>query len=230
MDIVSIKQFNKFFFRILLVNALYFKSSWQERFNPILTSQKEFFVEPKVSRKVRMMKKKSQFIYHDADDLQLLGIPYSGNETYMFMILPKRVEAINSISSVLDGKRLQSLLSRRERQLVNVEIPRFKLEEKTLLNRAMEKIGLKRGFSDDAQFTDIANGKLKINKLLHKVFIETNEEGTEAAAATAGGMFGIRPSMPEVVPDFIANHPFIFFITTKKNDILFEGIIREIKN
>ncbi|CAD5214853.1 unnamed protein product [Bursaphelenchus xylophilus] len=214
--------------KLVVVNALYFKSTWEKKFDKNKTEDKVFFVKPDQAKKVKMMKKEAKFIYYDETDFQLLGLPYAGEGVYLFVLLPREKFGADDLLKTLDAEKLKSLISRRYKVKVDVELPRFKINSKTKLNDAMKNIGLQKGFGIEPEFTEIAEERLKIDELLHQVFIETNEEGSEAAAAT-GAVLNLLSAMPlpEEEIRFVADHPFLFFVATKYSDVLFTGIVRD---
>ncbi|CAD5210486.1 unnamed protein product [Bursaphelenchus okinawaensis] len=213
--------------KLVVVNALYFKSAWVKKFNKDLTKDKNFFVKEDTAKTVKMMHQRDRFIYYDNDEYQLLGLPYAGNGVFLYIVLPQEKFGLDDLLKSLDGKKLSQIVGKRHKVEVKVDLPRFKINTKSKLNEAMKNIGLEKGFGQDPEFTEIAEERLKIDQLLHQVFIETNEEGSEAAAAT-GAVVNLLSAMPmEDPPTFIADHPFLFLVATKYNDILFSGVIRD---
>ncbi|KAI3415438.1 hypothetical protein GPALN_005046 [Globodera pallida] len=208
--------------RLVLINAVYFKGNWAEKFDAHRTQKKTFHIDANNKKELDMMHKKDEFIYFEDDQLQLLGMPYKGGEVFMFVLLPKERFGLDKMLAKLDGKSLLELLKKRSKQEVEVELPKFKLESAHDLNEPLEKLGMPTAFTDSANFAGILPGhQLKISKVVQKAFIEVNEEGTEAAAATAI-VFQFK-SMPILMPKpvFRADHPFAIFLLTNNYGPLF---------
>jgi len=212
--------------RLVLTNAIYFKAKWLTQFDANKTSDEYFRVNPDKSIKVPMMQPTSQksiFNYTQSKDLQILEIPYVGEDLAMLILLPldDNIEALENsftIEKLTEWKK--SLRKRR----VNIYIPKFKFETKYSLSETLSNLGMPTGFTDSADFSGMTGKKdLKIDKVIHQAFIEVNEEGTEAAAAT-GIIFTTLTSMPPPTPVFRADHPFIFIIQQNETgNILFMG-------
>ena len=211
--------------RLVLTNAIYFKAKWLIQFDADKTSDEYFRVNPDKSIKVPMMQptsQKSTFNYTQNKDLQILEMPYAGEDLSMLILLPldDDIEALENsftIEKLTEWKK--SLRKRR----VNIYIPKFKFETKYFMKNTLSKMGMPTAFTNSADFSGMTGTKdLKIDKVIHQAFIEVNEEGTEAAAAT--GISMAQTSMPPPTPIFKADHPFIFLIHQKDTgNILFMG-------
>jgi len=224
--------------KLVLVNAVYFKGTWSERFNPELTRTQTFHIaaadaEGSASKKeVQMMHKKSnKFVYYENADVQVLGIPYKNAEAYMFVVLPKERFGLSTLiqSKKLDGKTLSEWTQKRFKTEVDVQLPKFKLESELKLNDALERLGLHDAFSDSANFSGITSDPrgLKISDAIQKARIEMGEEGTEATAATAIRLVlrTTASQTPELPPSFVADHPFLYCVVTDAGHLLFIGVI-----
>ena len=169
------------------------------------------------------MKLQRAFPYLETEEAQVLEMPYKKNELSMIVILPKNGHTINSVGSTED---LHTFLSNKiNHELLNVSFPRFKIEAKYLMKEDLSKMGMPLPFSDKADFSGMTGSKeLQISQVIHQTFVEVNEAGTEAAAATAVGMEA--GGMPRLPKQFIANHPFIFAIRQNSTGvILFMGVV-----
>ena len=211
--------------RLVLTNAIYFKAEWLIQFDADKTSDEYFRVNPDKSIKVPMMQptsQKSTFNYTQNKDLQILEMPYAGEDLSMLILLPldDDIEALENsftIEKLTEWKK--SLRKRR----VKIYIPKFKFETKYFMKNTLINLGMPTAFTNSADFSGMTGTKdLKIDKVIHQAFIEVNEEGTEAAAAT--GVTMMKLSKPPPTPIFKADHPFIFIIQQNETgNILFMG-------
>ena len=175
-----------------------------------------------------MMRQSGKFRYCEIKKAQLLELPYVGKKLSMVIILPNNPENLSDIENQFTVKNLDDWLSRLSKRDVNIYLPKFKVTWGTFeLNKSLQDIGMKNAFSSDADFSGMDGTKsLFIGSVLHKAFVEVNEEGTEATAATAICI----TKGEEVIQNrgrvytFLADHPFLFLI--RDNDtgnILFFG-------
>uniref|UniRef100_A0A9J2Q118 Serpin domain-containing protein n=1 Tax=Ascaris lumbricoides TaxID=6252 RepID=A0A9J2Q118_ASCLU len=173
---------------------------------------------------IEMMTVTQNFLYTEDETMQVLGLPYKSGVVSMFVFLPKKKFALAEVEKSLSGEKLIALInsSTKDNKII-VELPKFKLESKFELRTTLEQLGIHDAFTSSANFSDISAKPLIISHVIHQAFIETNEEGTEAAAATAILMSrSMRPLAATLPIKFIADHPFIFAIV-KNNHILFIG-------
>ncbi|NXI25827.1 SPB6 protein, partial [Sterrhoptilus dennistouni] len=217
--------------RLVLVNAIYFKGNWEEKFNKESTSERAFHINKNETRPVQMMFKEANFNMTYIGDLQtkILELPYMGNEVSMIILLPDAIQdgstGLERLERELTYEKLIDWINPEmmDSTKVRVSLPRFKLEENYDLKPLLMSMGMSDAFdSGKADFSGISSGKeLVLSEVVHKSFVEVNEEGTEAAAATAAVMM-MRCAM--IVPEFRADHPFVFFIRhNKTGSILFCG-------
>nr|CAD7569671.1 unnamed protein product [Timema californicum] len=174
--------------RLVMVNAVYFKGNWQDQFKPEMTTTEPFYVSAEVKKDVRMMHLKKHFRYSEVDELeaQVLELPYEERQVSMVILLPNDRNGLPNLEAKLTSEKLTEVLSQLHSTEVNVSIPRFKLEDTIDLNSVLQEMGMNNMFEDSADFsgiTDDAAG-LKVSQVVQKAFIEVNEEGSEAAAAT----------------------------------------------
>ncbi len=209
--------------RLVLTNAIYFKGNWEVQFDKKKTRISPFYISEKDKVDVPMMEQKGRFNYVEDDEVQVLELPYSGKELSMVIILPKSNIALSAVEKKLSFDKLQSWLSSLSENKVDVYMPRFKIEERYVLNEILEQLGMPSAFEPGAaDFSGMTGRKnLYIGLVVHKSFVEVNEEGTEAAAATAVVM---NTKALVENPVFRANRPFIFLIRdTRSGTILFIG-------
>ncbi|XP_028299476.1 leukocyte elastase inhibitor [Gouania willdenowi] len=216
--------------RLALVNAIYFKGNWKHRFDPSNTKEMPFKVSQNEAVPVQMMyqMKKLPYNYIPDHDLQILELPYVDDELSMLILLPGEPEdgsdALLKLEAELTQERLDDWTNRDNMDVhseVLVHLPRFKLEDEYELNEALGKLGMSDVFSSKADLSAMnGEGGLFLSTVAHKAFVEVNEEGTEAAAATAG-MVAFCMLREE---HFTADRPFIFFIRHNKTKaVLFLG-------
>ena len=171
------------------------------------------------------MHQQTKMGYAEQETFQVLELPYVGGTLSMVVFLPKKADGLPELEKAIAVDKLASLLSNLPVREVNIYLPKFKLETSFGLTSTLESLGMKRAFSPAADFSGISTAEdLFISAVLHKAYVDVNEEGTEAAAATGlvVGVMALR--RPEPVPVFHADHPFLFLIRdTKAGSILFMG-------
>ncbi|XP_049854733.1 serpin B6-like [Schistocerca gregaria] len=215
--------------QMVLVNAIYFKGDWLKTFNKELTIPTPFHVAPGSTKDVDMMNIKEQFKYSDVPQLesQVLLLPYKGERVSMMIILPRQQNGLPNLEKKLVNINLQEILSGMSKREVVVFLPKFKLEYEKELSATLQALGVTDMFdASSANLSGISDEPLVVSKVLHKAFIEVNEEGTEAAAATAVVMVGYSLSGPAPDPPIIfkADHPFVFLILDQQtHTVLFAG-------
>uniref|UniRef100_A0A8R1U0N6 SERPIN domain-containing protein n=1 Tax=Onchocerca volvulus TaxID=6282 RepID=A0A8R1U0N6_ONCVO len=210
--------------KLLLVNAVYFKGNWKKSFNKKMTKKKTFHGDK--LKEMEMMTMEGYFPYYEDDDVQVLGMPYAGDEVHLYIVLPQKQSGLVDIEKNLTGKKLLHYMQSCSEIEVKVEIPKFKIENRTELVNSLQEMGINDAFTSAANFTGITDVPLYINAVFHESFIEVNEKGTEAAAASAVGIF-LRSAPITLAPVklFRANHPHLFAITWHSSTILFIGRI-----
>ena len=211
--------------RLVLTNVIYFKGMWKWEFNESETREEDFKVTPTHVVKVPMMHMKPEnatFKYADLEELQILELPYKGDEISMLILLPK--DGLESIESSLTVEKLNEWKSQmQETKLDEIYLPKFKVDTKYFLKDALSRMGMPTIFSPgEADLSGISDSReLYVGFVIHQAYVEVNEEGTEAAAATAVGI-ELTAIMPKIV--FKADHPFIFIIQQRDTgNILFLG-------
>ena len=218
--------------KLVLTNAIYFKGEWVKQFNKNDTKEENFRTSNGGAVKAQMMQRTDDeaiFNYAENSNLQILEMPYSGNELSILLLLPKN-DNLTKLESILSTKNISDWKKNLEEQRVKIYIPKFKFETKYFMADDLKEMGMPLAFSDSTDFSGMtASGKkdLKIDEAIHQAFVEVNEEGTEAAAATAVIMAPLGAAGPQKepkIPIFRADHPFIFLIQQKSTgDILFMG-------
>ncbi|XP_049738443.1 serpin B9 isoform X1 [Elephas maximus indicus] len=213
--------------RLVFVNAVYFKGRWNEEFNKTYTRKMPFKINQKEQKPVQMMFQEATFkiTYAKEVQAQVLEMPYAGEELSMVILLPDDNVDLSTVEKNLTFEKFVAwtkpdCMSSTE---VEVLLPRFTLEEDHDMESVLQNLGVVDAFQQDkADFSAMSAGTdLFLSKFVHKSFLEVNEEGTEAAAASAAV---IVECCLEAGPRFCADHPFLFFIRhNAANSILFCG-------
>ncbi|XP_052012760.1 leukocyte elastase inhibitor A-like isoform X2 [Apodemus sylvaticus] len=205
--------------KLVLVNAIYFKGMWEEKFMAEDTTDAPFRLNKKDKKTVKMMYQKSYLPYGYIPDLKckVLEMPYQGKELSMVILLPddiedestglKKIEQQLTLEKFCEWTKHGTL-----RKIdVHVKLPRFKMEESYTLNSNLDRLGVQDLFIPDyADLSGMSGSRdLFMSTIAHKSFVEVNEEGTEAAAATGDIVIACSLSPEE---EFTADHPFLFFI------------------
>jgi serpin B len=208
--------------RLVLTNAIYFKAAWLTQFDPSKTQEAPFYVLDGKSVTVEMMNLSTRLGYQAGEGYQVVELPYVGGEMVMTIVVPDAGQ-FETIEQGLDAAWLKGITSNLGYQEVNLGLPKFKFETNVGLSDVLEAMGMPLAFSQSADFSGMTGKKdLTITDVIHKAFIAVNEEGTEAAAATAV-MVGIT-SMPAEPIALTIDRPFIFLIRDSTTGaILFVG-------
>ena len=220
--------------RLTLVNAIYFQGFWQNQFETGRTFPQKFFVSKDEKVDVQMMHVTEKFKHiKDGGGLacQVLELPYQGKDLSMLIFLPHDLNGLAKLEESLTHEKLQEafkFVSQSQPQKVEVSLPRFKLTQQFLLNEILAGMGVTDMFNEfKADFSGITPGPEKpvyVSHVIHKAFVEVDEKGTEAAAATGVAMLARKSAMKIPIPIFCVDHPFLFMICHKKsNAILFMG-------
>lgn len=213
--------------RLVLVNAIYFKGNWEHPFQKEYTQSALFLLATGMEVPAPLMHQSRECRYGAADGLQLLELPYAGDELSMLVLLPEKTAGLANLEKNLTAAQLRVWTLRLRRLEVNVFLPKFKMTAKFELSRVLAALGMKDAFSDTADFSGMDGRRdLFISAILHKAFVDVNEEGTEAAAATAPvlSIMAVRAAPPT----FRADHPFLFLIRENSTgSILFFGRVAD---
>ncbi|MGH0116142.1 UNVERIFIED_CONTAM: hypothetical protein FKN15_074783 [Acipenser sinensis] len=217
--------------RLVLVNAIYFKGNWGKKFSESETKERPFRLSKNGTKPVQMMQQKAKFNLSFIPEVnsQIIELPYVGNDLSMLIVLPMEIEDDSTGLEKLERElTFENLMEWTKPEMmdnteVTVTLPKFKLEETYDLKSVLISLGMVDAFDvGKSDFSGMSsNNELVLSKVVHKSFVEVNEEGTEAAAATVAIMM-MRCAMIPV--HFNADHPFLFFIRhNKTRNILFYG-------
>ncbi|XP_019388235.1 PREDICTED: neuroserpin [Crocodylus porosus] len=228
-DFVSSRDFSALT-HLALINAVYFKGNWKSQFRPENTRTFSFTKDDESEVQIPMMYQQGEFYYGEFSDgsneaggiYQVLEIPYEGDEISMMIILSRQEVPLVTLEPLVKAQLIEEWASSVKKQKVEVYLPRFTIEQEIDLKDVLKSLGVTEAFGRSADFTAMSDNKeLYLAKAIHKSFIEVNEEGSEAAAAS--GMIAIS-RMAVLYPQVIVDHPFFFLVRNRRTGtILFMG-------
>ena len=206
----------------VLMNAIYFDGTWTNIFDKNATKEENFRAYTRDIKRVQMMHQNDKFQYMSNDTFEAVELPY-GNRTYtMTVLLPKEGVSIEEMMNGLDAQQIGSLYKEMDKCIVDLKLPKFTTSTETTLNDAISKLGAPSIFTSAANFKNMSDANIFISKMFQKAKIEVSEEGTKAAAVTAGmvAMTALNPNEPRHV-NFHANRPFVYLITERQTGAIF---------
>jgi serpin B len=216
--------------RLSLVNAVYFKGDWEIPFKKENSTEAPFFKSGGRMVNTTLMHQTSTFRYGAPGSVRLIELPYAGNDVTMLVVLPQKEMPLSAVEKNLDTAMLAEWDKSLAEKKVEVYLPRFRATAAFRLDKTLKEMGMSDAFSQElADFSGMVDGrsKLYIGAVVHKAFVDVDEKGTEAAAATAVIM-QLKSAMPEPVPVFRADRPFLFMIREKSTGkILFIGRLND---
>ena len=212
--------------RLVIANAIYFKGDWMNKFNERHTTLSNFYINEKRTDKVQMMSQRKKFrMTFDRDlGVQVVNLPYQGRKVSMVLIVPTERFGLQKLESRLSHEKLQALTAELYEEDVELVLPRMKLEYDMNLIPVLQKLGIREVFDQGKANLQGISGQpdLFVSGAFHKAFLEVNEEGSEAAAATAVVM--VRRSVPSMPVRVVCDHPFMILIKhDPTRSILFMG-------
>jgi len=217
---------------LVLTNAIYMKADWLSKFKKYETHDEPFFAPGNKEVKAPTMHQTGTFGYAEADNLQVLEMAYAGDRLSMVILLPREKNGLAGLENRLTLENLDRSLAPLKTRRVKVSLPKFKSTREFSLNDVLRSLGMTRAFNPgEADFSGMTGKQnLFISAVVHKAFVAVDEEGTEAAAATGVAMAGAAAIIPEEIPEFRADHPFVFLIRDRQTGaIVFMGRITEPK-
>ncbi|KAL2726795.1 leukocyte elastase inhibitor-like isoform X2 [Vespula squamosa] len=214
--------------KAILINAVYFKGHWLHKFDDQLIKNIFFHTSETDKKLVPMMYKQSKYVYGEIPNLntRFIEIPYVNQDIAMVILLPNEIEGLQLLEKSFKWEDFFEA-SRSETDIA-LSLPRFKYEITIDLENILRKLGLHSMFEDNADFGNLTNEPVKISKVLQKAFIEVNEEGSEAAAATVA-QIRLKRALIDFPEEFLVNRPFLFIIYHKPSKIpIFLGSVKDI--
>lgn len=217
---------------LYLINAIYFKGNWAIQFDKTKTKDGQFTLLNGAKRKYPMMSQAGRFRYYENDKFQAISLPYGAGRMSLYVFLPNKNSTLAEFLSSLTAANWENWMPQLRFAEGNIVLPRFKLEYEIVLNKALKALGMETAFDPQrANFGEMyaksPAANVFIGEVKHKTFVEVNEEGTEAAAVTSGGM-----RMTSYAPPFTMTVDRPFFCAIRDNQtgtVLFMGAIVEPK-
>ena len=215
--------------KMMLINAVHFKGSWAEEFDEKMTTEQPFHVSETKIIMAKLMNRtmKVRATYLQEIDADIVELPYRGRRLGMYVVLPRQKYGLQRLEDKISTMNINELFGKADMyKKLDVFLPSFKLEQTLRMTEHLQQLGMNEMFGGEADFSIMAGakGELFISEVMQKVFIEVNEEGTEAAAAT-GVVFRNRCA-PEPKTEFKCDHPFLFYIRDNWCEmVLFSGRI-----
>jgi serpin B len=201
--------------RLVVTNAVHFLGKWERVFDRDATRDEDFHPAGGGTRRLPFMVAGLQLAHFATDDFAAVSLPYQGGEFSMDLFLPRERDGIGAFERSLTPARLEAWLARlddREPRDVTIAMPKLQLEARYTLRARLQAMGMTVPFTERADFTGMANAPLAIDNVIHQTFLRIDEEGTEAAAATAIGIIVTGSRIPRDPVAFVADHPYFFVI------------------
>lgn len=218
------------FSRLVLVNAIYFYGEWDNPFKKQGTEPKEFFISDQKSLRIPFMNQHARYNYYEDATIKAIEIPYKDNKASMVIFLPNDKKGLAEFEKVFDYKYYEGIIGTLKFNEVRLSVPKFKTTSKFYLGTTLSKMGMPLAFNPrEADFSGMTgNRDLYISEVIHQAFINVDEMGTEAAAATAVVMKMESAAPSPDIKNFIADHPFLFLIKDNTTgSVLFMGRIQK---
>jgi serine protease inhibitor len=215
---------------LYLINAIYFKGSWTNKFDPNATIEQPFYLNDQQEKDVAMMSQTGDYRYYHHEQFQAICLPYGEQgKLGMYIFLPSQSSSLEQFNQSLNSDNWQEWLSQMRSQKGKVTLPKFKLEFETELKEALTSLGMKQIFDPfKADFSAMTDHRVAVDTVKHKAVIEVNEEGTEAAGVTSIPIV-LAIAMREDPPfDLNINRPFFLAIRDDVSEtILFMGNVNQ---
>ena len=217
---------------MILLNAVYFKGVWKKEFDPKYTTKKAFYNlgDKKNEALVDMMNMKEKFNYYADSNVQIIEIPFTKDSASAIIILPKEDININTFISELDDQKLKKYISNLFPEKVDLTLPKFELEFESQLTNALQNLGMKDAFGPEADLSGMKRERdIYISKVIQKTYLKVDENGAEAAAATA---VIIKTKSISREKRMVVNRPFLMLLKSsalpENIDVLFTAKIEKL--
>jgi len=211
---------------LFLINAIYFKGNWSNEFDKNQTAQYPFYITSGRRKQHPMMSQEGDYRYYESEQFQAVSLPYGKDGKFSFYIfLPKQNSNLKAFYQNLNLENWEKWMTQFNKQKGFIRLPRFKTDYEVTLNDALKTLGMEEAFSNKANFSGMGKN-FAISQVKHKTFVEVNEEGTEAAAATSVGI--VATSLRDEPEPFrmIVDRPFFCAIRDNQTgSLLFMGSI-----
>ena len=214
-----------------LINAIYFNANWSTPFEEGYTSKKDFTLLDGSKVKADLMSKTAHLLYQENNEFQAVELPYGEDERYVMRVyLPKEDVKFEKFVNSIDKEILQQWGENFSSMKGVLELPKFKTEYSSSMKDILISMGIKEAFNsnsaDFSKMVTVEGQNVYISEVMHKTYIDVNEKGTEAAAATSIEMSATSAPQPEEMFEMIVDRPFVFTIDDKESgEILFIGAI-----
>ncbi|PSN16251.1 proteinase inhibitor I4 serpin, partial [filamentous cyanobacterium CCT1] len=212
---------------LVLVNAIYFKGSWSEAFDPAQTRDRPFTLATGDTIQHPLMAQAGNYLHLENDQFQAVSLPYGSGSLSFEVILPAPDTDLAELSAQLTPENWETWMSQMRSRPGEIQLPKFQFEYEADLIPALEALGMGIAFTEgQADFSGLTELEAFINQVRHKTFIEVNEEGTEAAASTAIGIMPTSIQMPQEPFAMVVDRPFVAAIRDRNTGtLLFVGAI-----
>jgi len=213
---------------LFLINAIYFKGRWQNEFDQSQTVDRPFYLGDGSQKSHPRMSQTGEYRYYETEEFQAVSLPYSQGRLSLYVFLPRKQSNLKAFYQQLDARNWEQWMSKFRKQEGTIELPRFKIEYDIELDRILKTLGMSVAFDPrQANFSGMSEIKTNIDRVKHKTFVEVNEAGTEAAAATSIGISVTSAQIPSEPPfQMIVDRPFFCAIRDNETgSVLFMGSI-----
>ncbi|HEY9833245.1 MAG TPA: serpin family protein [Stenomitos sp.] len=215
---------------LFLINAVYFKGNWSKQFDKSQTAERPFYLSNGSQKQHPMMSQSGKYRYYENDSFQAVSLPYGKGRLSLYVFLPKKETNLDSFQQKLSLENWQQWMNQFQMRSGSLQLPRFKFDYDIQLNSALKALGMESAFKAGANFSNMTSASVAIDQVKHKTFVEVNEEGTEAAAATSVGVMLTSAQMPTEPFQMVVDRPFFCAIRDNQTGtLLFMGSIKEPK-
>ncbi len=204
-----------------LMNAIFFKGSWKDKFDSKETKLERFQGYTRDIKKVQMMHRDDDYLYLSNDTYSAVSLPYGNGTFSMTVLLPNEGRSISEMMETLDADAVSAMRRTMQEYEVDLKLPKFTTEVEIPLNDAISSLGCPSMFGSSADFSKIADGNVFVSKMLQKAKIEVSEEGTKAAAVTVAIMTMTALAPEPVKVEFHADRPFVYFISDSSTGAIY---------